>query len=281
MPFTSFILFFNLHVYLSLAKPINVTVDDQFGVWPAFGLHQNITYGTGWFNSRLNECNNCQNSTTPTAFQHAVNGTWKRASYRGDSGKAKGKPKFATFTFNGTGVYVNIIRAPNTDTGVPGNIELLFNLDGLPTRVVDDAQSTVFLQTIFSNSSMTQREHTLTIQNGDPSGKYIQCMIFLDSIVYTTDDSLLFNIPMVPSEGPPPTALAGSKRTVGVATIVAGIGGAANQRQAVSPNFFRRASFPLGHTGEEPQFLKALSIHAAKQARYPIFNECPSHISYA
>ncbi|KAJ8520348.1 hypothetical protein ONZ45_g2826 [Pleurotus djamor] len=182
-------LFCIIYAGLVIAKPINVTIDDRYGAWPAFGLSQNISYGEGWFDSGFDKCNGCQFLPNMAGFNAALNQTWKRATYERD--KLQDEPKIATFTFNGTAVYVNIIRGPTTAGRIKGNMELLFTLDGVASRIEDDAKPVVFPQTPFSQSSLPQGEHTLTIQNGDPKGKHGSCMVFLDSIVYTIDDSML------------------------------------------------------------------------------------------
>ncbi|KAJ8520378.1 hypothetical protein ONZ45_g2833 [Pleurotus djamor] len=169
MPLVLPIFLCTLHVCLSIAKSINVTVDDRYGAWPAYGISQSISYGEGWFDSGLSKCNGCQFLPGMTGFGAALNQTWKRATYERD--KPQDEPKIATFTFNGSAVYVNIIRAPTTAGGVRGNMELLFILDGVASRIEGDAKPTVFAQTPFSQSALPQGEHTLTIQNGDPNGE--------------------------------------------------------------------------------------------------------------
>ncbi|KAF9493918.1 hypothetical protein BDN71DRAFT_1023206 [Pleurotus eryngii] len=165
---------------LVICKPYNVTVDDRYG--GPNGLA--IAYGEGWFDSGLDKCDPCAGFP---AYENADYGTWKRSTY--NSKAALEKPKTASLTFEGTAVYVNCITAPSTAARVPGNSDLTFILDGQVDQLLRDANTLPQRTTVFQKDGLTLGTHTLIIVNGHEGSKYDQVMVFLDSIVYTADDS--------------------------------------------------------------------------------------------
>ncbi|KAF7437314.1 hypothetical protein PC9H_004153 [Pleurotus ostreatus] len=161
--------------------PYNVTVDDRYGGPDG----SEIAYGEGWFDSGLSECGpGCQSAAS---FAGATNGTWKRSTY--DSTANLDKPKSASFAFNGTAVYVYCILAPATAAGIPGNTDLTFILDGNVAQMLKDLSLSPQRTVVFQQDNLPFGEHGLTIVNGHMGSKYKQVMVFLDSIVYTADDS--------------------------------------------------------------------------------------------
>ncbi|KAJ8482263.1 hypothetical protein ONZ45_g15008 [Pleurotus djamor] len=101
-------------------------------------------------------------------------------------------PKTATLVFNGTAVYVNCIVGPSTVFGVIGNVDITFSIDGVVagTYTEQAPQQYIYRRNVFGRDGLSLGEHTLVIQNGRPNTAYDQVMIFLDSVIYTTDDSL-------------------------------------------------------------------------------------------
>ncbi|KAF4605691.1 hypothetical protein EYR40_004480 [Pleurotus pulmonarius] len=162
------------------ATPHNVTVDDRFGSQTGSA----IDFGEGWFDSGLHDCGaSCQ---VASAFLKAENGTWKRSTY--DQAETLDKPKVASFSFKGTAVYVNAILGEVTAAGVKGNSDVTFLLDDSVSYFLHNATSPTLL-TIFSMTDLSNQNHTLTIVNGHPGGSFPQVMLFLDSIIYTTESS--------------------------------------------------------------------------------------------
>ncbi|KAL4251603.1 hypothetical protein AB1N83_013845 [Pleurotus pulmonarius] len=164
------------------ATPLNVTVDDQFGSQTGSA----IEFGEGWFDSGLRDCGpSCQ---VTSAFVRAENGNghWKRSTY--DQAETLDKPKVASFSFKGTAVYVNAILGEVTAAGVKGNSDVTFLLDDSVSYFLHNATSPT-LHTIFSMTDLSNQNHTLTIVNGHPGGSFPQVMLFLDSIIYTTESS--------------------------------------------------------------------------------------------
>ncbi|KAF4572461.1 hypothetical protein EYR36_006966 [Pleurotus pulmonarius] len=111
---------------------------------------------------------------------------WKRSTY--DQAETLDKPKVASFSFKGTAVYVNAILGEVTAAGVKGNSDVTFLLDDSVSYFLHNATSPT-LHTIFSMTDLSNQNHTLTIVNGHPGGSFPQVMLFLDSIIYTTESS--------------------------------------------------------------------------------------------
>ncbi|KAG9223251.1 hypothetical protein PLEOSDRAFT_1101316 [Pleurotus ostreatus PC15] len=224
---------------IAAATPLNVTVDDTFGAYPRVGA--NITYSDGWFSEGFSNCPQCR-----PPFRQAMNASWTVSSYfREQQGD---QPKTATLKFNGTAVYVNCIVGPSTVTGVIGNVDITFSIDGLVgLNYAEPApQQYIYRANVFAKTDLSPGEHTLVVQNGRGNGEYDQVMMFLDSIIYTTDDSVLSQ---APSNSPPPSDQSGqpqpaatsngvAQHVVIVAAICAALGGFVLGGLAL--HFFRR-----------------------------------------
>ncbi|KAJ8703221.1 hypothetical protein PTI98_001863 [Pleurotus ostreatus] len=111
--------------------------------------------------------------------------TWKRSIYQ--SQDPTDRPKVATFSFKGTAVYVNTITNVQTGAGVPGNSDMTFLLDDQVSYFISKAPGFPIAQTVFSATGLVDKYHNLTIVNGHPNSSFAQVMMFLDSIIYTTE----------------------------------------------------------------------------------------------
>ncbi|KAJ8520359.1 hypothetical protein ONZ45_g2837 [Pleurotus djamor] len=165
-----------------------------------------------------------------------TNRTWTSSTFvRNQTGDF---PKTATLVFNGTAVYVNCIVGPSTVFGVLGNVDITFSIDGLVAGTYTEPapQQYIYRRNAFGRDGLSLGEHTLVIQNGRQNTEFDQVMMFLDSVIYTTDDSLeQVTQPATPAPTSNPNSDSGSqsassnngasRTSVIVAGVCAAIGG--------------------------------------------------------
>ncbi|KAJ8520341.1 hypothetical protein ONZ45_g2805 [Pleurotus djamor] len=176
---------FSLLVSDGDAKAINLTVDDQFV--SNSPDQPSIEYDGDWKKDGFRVLNwDRHSSSLARQFANSTNGTWTKSTF--DSSQSFFS--VARFNFTGTAVFVQCILTHATRDRIPGNSQFLFTLDGVNTNFTKDAlePGVATVTTVFSKTDLSSGAHALTIQNGFPGGPHSHGLIFLDSIIYTTDD---------------------------------------------------------------------------------------------
>ncbi|EMD37861.1 hypothetical protein CERSUDRAFT_114502 [Gelatoporia subvermispora B] len=181
------LLFFFLPIRI-FAIPFNVTVDDTNGDQLT---HTNVSYTppASWFTTQdCASCDPCGNDCPPDIELNLVkDSTWHGSTFiPGDSTVFYN----ATFTFQGTGVYVYcILNAGLADSN------MIFYLDGQQVGAytyssVNDENLPPYQYSVpvFQFDSLSNDNHTFTLTNGQNSvGNGIPSLVLLDYFQYTTE----------------------------------------------------------------------------------------------
>ncbi|KAI5118094.1 hypothetical protein M0805_007743 [Coniferiporia weirii] len=172
---------------VSLANPINVTIDDQFGD-PTNG--QSILYSPSAAWQAGQTCTECKAKVSPAS--DAYLGTWMDATFNPLGSTANSVPGQiirASTTFFGTSVYVVCILT-GTSSLPNGNTDMTFLIDnttaGSFQKAPDNGTTYHFNQTVFAQTGLPNALHTITIESGHANQT---ALVLLDSIIYTVDNS--------------------------------------------------------------------------------------------
>ncbi|CAL1696644.1 unnamed protein product [Somion occarium] len=156
---------------------VNVTVDDS-GPDPITGTQ--IVYAPPNTWSIGSNCSGCVAHPDPNAV---FDRTWHEGTFSPGASNIL----TATFTFQGSALYVNCILSPNLDE----NSDMSFFLDGQFVgsffQPPNSNPNFGYNFTVYTNSSIPYGNHTFTLQNGRIGGA--TSLVLLDSIVYSYDPS--------------------------------------------------------------------------------------------
>ncbi|KAF8980269.1 hypothetical protein BDQ17DRAFT_1439017 [Cyathus striatus] len=175
----------SLILILAVANAIlvNVTVDDSL---PDPSTGNNITYvaSEGEWISGLT-CGTCK-ATINVDRMHAK--TWHDSTNFPYYLKPRGPPN-ATFTFNGTAIYVFCAIALSTINPI-GYSDMRFYIDGEIvgnyTRIPPAIQDYEYNVPVYSNTTLLPGPHIFMLQNGPyPAQEGKETLILLDYIVYS------------------------------------------------------------------------------------------------